>query len=132
MERLELYKKFIKNEIGYTVFEFMRVLLVNREALLKIGACSSEELDNILIEIQSECRSLLQECAEIDDPMKIQINMIYEKLQMRWNGLGRLSDSSALVYLEDIMNKDTMPRSQRAGGSSFGELFCLDEDDLPF
>jgi len=133
MERRELFKKFVKNEIGYTVFEFMRVLMVNRQALMRVGACPEEELDEILLEIQEESMALLKECAEIDEPMKAQEKVICEKLRVRWEGLSCLSDSSARFYLEDIMNKDSMPRPNDSHGFGRYSLIGLsDDDDLPF
>jgi len=133
MERRELFKKFIKNEIGYEVFEFLRVLMIYRQALSKVGAFSSDELDRILLEIQDESMALLNECAEVDEPMKKQEKLVCDKLKMRWDGLNCLSDPSAKYYLEDIMNKDTMPRPQDAYGFSARSPFCLvDDEDIPF
>ena len=133
MERRELFKKFVKNEIGYTVFEFMRVLMVNRQALHKIEASSGEEVDAILLEIQNESMALLNECAVIDEPMQAQEKLISERLKKRWDGLSCLSDSSAQFYLEEIMNQDSMPRPQDTHGFNRHSQLCMfEDDDIPF
>jgi DNA repair exonuclease SbcCD ATPase subunit len=122
MNNRELFKEFMKKEIGYKMFEYMRLMYIHRDAFQRITNCSSAEIDEILKEIQDEEQQLLSECMEIDKPLIEYADKVINNLGVRWRGLSVLSEASARVYLSSIMANDSLYRP----------LYPDDDDDLPF